>query len=347
MDANAHAGLFFSSLDPIQTKPDATAGPRWRRTPVTEADRRIERIANERSIQFPPASATETAFRHRCWLPSRTRVRAALAAAHVPAARLDRFDNCGADCIIEVSDDGADYRVRACFCGDRFCTPCSRARARVVQENLERWCDGQRVRFVTLTMQHTDEPLARQIDRLLQSFVRLRACKCWSDNVTGGAYVVEIKLDAKRERYHVHLHALVIGSYVSQHELSKAWKRSSRGSYIVHVRAVDDQRHGARYVAKYATKAWDSSVDQVPDCLLECVLALRGRRMLGTFGIWRNRGLERQVDDQREWRRVGRLDQVAVAAGRCEPWAVGLFRALGLRVDASGREPVFGRLDRS
>lgn len=56
----------------------------------------------------------------------------------------------------------------------------------------------------------------------------------------------------------LHLHVCVIGwSYVEQREISAAWKRASRGAYVVDIRALDsgDPDRVGSYVSKYVSKA--------------------------------------------------------------------------------------------
>jgi Replication protein len=340
MDEPHDSGLFFSSLVHQQTKPDllATGGHRQsRREPrETEWHRRQERQA----FTLPPLQDAERVFRHGGWHQDRQRVFDALQATAAPLGRQERFANCGCDCVIEYSPTLQKHRVRASYCGDRFCLPCSRNRAMKVQANLVEWCRGERVRFVTLTLRPISDSLSDCLNHLLQSFTRLREAKAWSDKVTAGAYTIEITRGKAGSHWHVHLHALVIGSYIDQADLSEAWQRASRGSRIVDVREVKDHDRGVYYVAKYAAKGFSQSVVLNHDWLSECVCALRGRRLLGTFGEWRNRRLEDRREDADDWRTVGRFVTVHAAALRGEEWACGTFRSLGVAAGLFNDTPI-------
>lgn len=332
MTEHATAGLFYSSLVQQQTKSDVQSDDDTSYARSSRPDPRFDSFAASEARRFPPPLPIETSFRHGGWLASRERVQDALSSARVPESRLERFQRCGADCCIEVAADGSRHRVRACYCGDRFCRPCSIARSRLIGANLEQWLVGVKARFVTLTLRPNGKPLASLLSTLVSSFAKLREQRCWSDNVKGGAYCIEITRGRRGNAWNVHLHALVFGSYIDQRALSDGWKLASGGSFIVDVRAVSDARGGARYVAKYAAKGFGSDVEQDADCLLECVLALRGRRLLGTFGAWRGRRIERPAPDSVEWRKLGSLAAVASAARRGERWAADCFRSLMIRV---------------
>jgi hypothetical protein len=114
----------------------------------------------------------------------------------------------------------------------------------------------------------------------------------------------------------------------------------------VDVRAVGPESDRVGYVAKYATKGFDRSVLTVADDLDECLCALRGRRVLGTFGKWRSLELEREVPEPGRWKVVGRFGFVHAAAVRGEEWAIGIFRALGIDVVTLGSPERSGETER-
>lgn len=345
MPADATDGTSLFGLDTQQTKSHHHVNAPRERQWHDETEKRLSRIGREESRSFPPAHAVETSFRHGGWLPSRRRVAAALASCCVPASRRERFERCGSDCIVEVNEETACVRLRACYCGDRFCSPCSRARAKTVESNLIEWTKDQPVLFVTLTLRQREASLAVVLNHLIGSFAKLRNQKIWTDNVDGGAYVIEVKKGRGGKFWNVHLHVLAIASYIKKQVLSDGWKQASGGSFIVDVRKLSDANGGCRYVAKYATKGWASEVEHVPDDLAECVLALRGRRMLGTFGCWRGRRLERQRSTDDGWNRVGRLVEVATEASRGQHWAIGLMTALHRKVISVGGVLDFAAVD--
>lgn len=301
----------------------------------TEAGTHAERVYMERLERLyagdpPHAEPLEIAFRHGGWKADRSRVRDAMVRCGVGEKRLQRFDACGGGCVCEVEQGTGRGRLKAFYCGDRFCVPCSTTRGRRVTDNLRTMCHGHVVRFLTLTLRATNDPMTDVLDRLIRSFKRLRDQKFWQKGVKGGAYCVEIKRGKGSGKWHVHLHALIIGSYLPHHELSQGWSVASGGSFVVGIEEVGRDSKRVEYVAKYATKGFDRSVLVVPDDLDECLCALRGRRVFGTFGCWRSVELEREPSDRSRWKVVGRFADVWREALRGDLWASGFLKSLGI-----------------
>lgn len=348
MESSRDSGLFFSSLVHQQTKTDLAAERKHRQSGKERRETDWHKQVARQAFVLPPLQDAERVFRHGGWWRDRERVFEALQATAAPLGRQERFANCGCDCVIEYSPTLQKHRVRASYCGDRFCLPCSRSRSMKIQQNLIDWCRGERVRFVTLTQRPAGATLAENLNHLFRSFTKVRESKLWRAAVRAGVYTVEITRGQDGGHWHVHLHALVIGSYIDQAGLSEAWQRASGGSRIVDVREVKDHAQGVYYVAKYAAKGFSQSVLQHHDWLCECVCALRGRRLLGTFGEWRSRGLEVRVDDADDWHCVGRFVSVHAAALRGEEWALGTFRSLNVAPGLFNDTPIFvGPIDDS
>jgi hypothetical protein len=219
--------------------------------------------------------------------------------------------------------------LKANYCHDRFCVPCTKARSQRIVENLMQVVGDQRLRFITLTLTPDDRSLSERLDFLLQSFTRLRHQARWTRAVLGGAYFVEITRGDAGQHWHVHLHCLVVGSFLPQADLVEMWRKASKGSYIVDIRKVADNRRGVEYLAKYATKAVSHDVVIDPAALTEAVRSLVGRRVLGTFGSWRKIAEIDVSQDYRTYKRVERLDRAMLAAFRGETWAIGALRAIG------------------
>lgn len=328
LDFEPDSQLFLTSLVPQQTKSISEVDHEPRDTRSSRQRKIDDRKDRGLDWKWPPITAGEEWFRHSGWSMDRKRVRQALRDACQPDSRRERFDNCGCDCVIESTEDGQHWRLRANYCGDRFCVPCAKARAKRIVENLTNVIGDQRVRFLTLTLKKDDRGLKERLDDLLGSFSKLRAMKVWRDTVTAGAYFVEITRGEAGDFWHVHVHALITGQYLVQHSLSEAWKKASKGSFIADIRAVHDVPQRVGYVAKYATKGVDHDVIMDPAALAEAIRALKGRRLLGTFGLWRNLP---QLDisvDYRTYKRVATMESAYEALGRGEAWAIGAFTAL-------------------
>lgn len=341
---NQPSPAFFSaSLDTHETSYD---GPSIEEIVAANRERKAQRRWDEaRKHGAPPrpANATETSFRHSGWRSTRERVRAGFLRANASKARVERFDNCGAACSVAISPDGKRVKLSARYCRDRFCVPCTKARARVVQRNLLRWTAEMDPLMVTLTLRPQKSELRSMVTHLIQSFARLRAASFWKGNVDGGAYFIEITRGEKKDHWHVHLHAICDGGYISQKRLSGEWHRASRGSSIVHVTRCSRSTKGIAYAAEYAAKGWSGECLEKVDWIVELVDGLRGRRLLGTFDGWRGRRIEQEPIDSTGWTVLGDIVAIVDAAGRGDAFAGGILRGLGVLAVFNAGEVSFVR----
>lgn len=279
----------------------------------------------------PTPSPAETAWRHRHWLADRARVCEGMRVANLPAARRERFNACGAGCVVEIHRETKRCRVRGFYCGDRFCLACAEARAKNVKHNLCDWLKENPASMLTLTLKgRRAEPCAAMLDRLITCFAKLRRQKCWK-SVTGGAWSVEVKRGSKRRFWHVHIHAIVNTQIKLEDDIREAWKRITGDSDQVHFSPVTDPVLGAWYVAKYVSKGWAREVLKNPEDLVECMRALGGRRLLGTFGVARPAAIERERTDPAEWKCLGRLVTILELASINDLWAVSIISCIGRR----------------
>lgn len=320
-------GLFFTSLVKTQTNVDSR-GERKDAEGLGSNHPDFCKLARQQSWARPPATSVEQRFRHAGWLIERLRVRTALLTANVPASRYDRFCDCGSDCVVEYSPSQKRHRTRANYCGDRWCLPCARARAVKVRAKLDKLLDGQRPLLITLTVRNKPGALTDRLDHLLSSFRRLRQQKIWKSAVDAGAAFVEIKKGAGSGEWHPHLHVIATGRFIDAKRLSEAWERATGDSYRISIERARDPEAGGTYAAKYATKGWTSEVTRDLDSCVECILALRGRRLCITFGAWVGANVEDESEVATDWRRVGRLDHVYERFLAGEAWAAGVMLSL-------------------
>lgn len=153
-------------------------------------------------------------------------------------------------------------------------------------QRLRRRVTGDNLKFITLTvLNRNGEALRDQLDRLFAGFRQLRRLDVWDNAVRGGAAVCEIKR-TKHDRWHAHMHIIADADFIDQRQLSRAWQACTTDSYIVHIRAVEDTDADVAYTAKYAGKPMESGFWKNPSLLEEAILALRGRRLIVTFGTW-------------------------------------------------------------
>ena len=288
------------------------------------------------------ATRREIAFRHSGWAETRKKVQEGLKVAGVPLPRQERFHQCGAACSMLVNFKTGERKLVGSYCRDRFCMPCGQARGQWIAANTVKMMGDKTCRLVTFTQRAFGLDLRTCIDRLTESFTRLRKLRFWIRAVKGGAAFLEVKRGGRSGDWHVHLHVICHGSYLDQRELSHIWLDITGDSYIVDVRKVDDNAKAAAYVSKYVAKPLDASIFVRHLDVCECITALHGRRMCNTFGDWRGVELEDKPDDGEGWIEVGALDSILRLAEQGDPMARGyalLLRKSGWGEDAKPAGP--------
>ena len=279
---------FFGStlLEPIETKSEISQ-KQTIRVYTTAHDRMSESVRHSRSSV------------------KRGKILGILRNSGVPQSRINRFIHCGTMAhLFRSKHDETKYRI-ACFkCHDRFCTQCSFERGRMLARSISDKLDRARTRFVTLTLQHSDEPLSEQLDHLYNSYRRLRGRKLWMTTQESSIAFTEIGYNISKQQFHCHLHILTIGNYIPQKLLSETWRKVSGGSYIVDVRYIGDTRNAVKYVTKYASKGVSGAT--LIDCnkAAEVINALSGRRLVIGSGRWKNIKPEKLIPNSDDWEYV-------------------------------------------
>lgn len=269
------------------------------------------------------------------WQRTRDKVRKTLVATGTSGHALDRFDNCGAECLIEWSDTAQRYRLRASYCRCRHCQPCMKAKSALIALNLKAKLEegaannGDRFRFITLTLRHTKRPLKEQIADLYEHFRKLRASPFWKRSQRGGAFMLEVKLNDRRE-WHPHLHIISEGDFIRQDKLANAWMQITDGSFKVDVRAIKTTKDAAFYVAKYVSKGTNAEVWDDGDRAQEWILSTKGLRTCNTYGTWRKFGLTKRhpTEVHTDWKPVTLLSRLAAEARNGSVHAVNLLCVL-------------------
>lgn len=169
-------------------------------------------------------------------------------------------------------------------CNHRACPLCGPLRAAELQRGVLRaTAKMDQMRFLTLTIVSTDDPLAKRIDHLRQSFSRLRRQKAWKNHVKGGVVTVEVTWNPRTQQWHPHLHMLIDGTYFPSKAIKAAWQEATGDSDIVHISRPAGRFAAAAYVAKYASKGMDFPT--APDRrIAEWNHAIRSVRLAQTFG---------------------------------------------------------------
>jgi len=262
------SAFLLTLLEPLETD--------WH--PLGQHDRRFG------NGPYDPA----VAFRHTGWATDRARVLAAFDRLGIPDARHDSFVACGGHAWVFVDPDNPQVAaLRGSNCHDRFCLPCATARSHLIARNLGKQLADSPSRFLTLTLRTDTEPLRESLDRLYASFTKLRRTSLWRLTVDGGVALCELKWSSETSRWHPHLHCLLVGRYVPRDDLRAAWLKATGDSFILDIRYVKQAARVLSYVTKYASKPFDRSFISVPDRLDEAIAALKGRKLVLTFGTWR------------------------------------------------------------
>lgn len=320
--------------DPQQSAPDCHQ--------KSYAQEFLERGPDPEPAPFIPSDTYATTFRHGSWSHDRTRVAAAmLIAQDMPPARRSTFLLCGHDAYVEQrctcpAAGAFEYRIRSTKCHDRFCVPCSRERsARIRDALLLHMYKRPNLSLLTLTLRHTDGPLAETLDRLNHAFRSLRGTPLWHGSIQGGVSIIETKVSATDGLWHCHIHAIIEHKFVRQSDLSRAWLKITKDSDRVHIRRVGSLAGASSYITKYVTKAADSSIIRNPTRLAEALTAFQRRRLVTTFGAWRGLKLserpkdeEGQITPREAWTVVNELNAIAAAATAGDPGAALILRKL-------------------
>ena len=199
-----------------------------------------------------------------------------------------------------------EIRVASKRCHLRWCPMCSRTdRFATTMAVKEKLISVQSPRFITLTLKHSSNNLADQIDHLYDAFRRLKRQKSFKEHVHGGVWFFQIKWIEESEEWHPHLHILWEGKYYPHDQLSRDWNKASSGSWIVDIRMVKDVEKSAKYVARYATEP--CNLTQIPEKKVVSVYdSLYGRKIKGSFGLWKDVKLTSSPPDDADcWEYVG------------------------------------------
>ena len=269
-----------------------------------------------------------SAWRHAGWARQRSKVYEALRRLDVSHRRMGSFIECGQFSWIQRDRKNHErYALKTNACHDRFCVPCCTARGTKLSARVAAKMATTRYRMITLTLKHNPAHLADQIDRLVDCFRNLRKTRLWKTHVKGGVAFTEVKLSDRTGLWHPHLHILCHGRFIDKNELKKAWLAVTGDSMVTSIDMVKDRKHAADYTAKYCTKGWDHPVFANEDKLAEAIAALRGRRLVTTFGSWRGFKLN-EPPEPGDWEQVAPLDEYLTLAEQGDPHAIWVLRTI-------------------
>ena len=138
-------------------------------------------------------------------------------------------------------------------------------------------------RFITLTLRHSNDPLADQLKHLRKAFARLRDSKLWRQHFGRGISCVEVTHNADTDQWHPHVHIVADGHFIAHTRLRAAWEQASGGSRIVDIRLVRSRREASNYIGKCIGKS--SAIEAIPNHrLAEFLHAFTGLRTHSLIG---------------------------------------------------------------
>lgn len=212
--------------------------------------------------------------------------------------RVTRFQQCGGFAWVAEDPETGRLFFQAETCKLRICPVCRRriqakAAARVLDFMQQR--PDEKWQFHTFTLKHSTAPLHQQLDRLINSFRKLRQRKLWRSHVVTGYAVIEVKFhpagtyspnDRLRtyDEWHPHLHVVARTDFIPWGPLRKAWHEVTGDSDNIDCEPCESASHAAHYVAKYIGKPANLALTGNTKRAAEYYHGLQSRRLLMPFG---------------------------------------------------------------
>lgn len=225
---------------------------------------------------------------------------------------VDRMYDCRRYAYFARHQETGQVRVATRTCKQRWCPLCNGARRSWLQHEIGDWIKPlNRPKFLTLTIKHSDAPLAHQIDTIYNCFQKLKKTAMFHRHVHGGIWFFQTKLNAAGVLWHPHIHVLMDSDYIPHGALSALWLSITGHSPVVDIRTVHSQANLVGYVARYATLPV-ALADTPSDRYLELHDTFHGRKLCGKWGTARIVRLRPPpFDDDGKWRSVGSWSTVA------------------------------------
>lgn len=222
-----------------------------------------------------------------------------------------RISECRSGAFFMRHEETGEVRVRSFHCGLRWCPICASSRQAWIATECERWfVKVTNPRLVTLTVRHTNAPLADQVSALYDHFRKFRKRKFFADRTRGGVWFFHIKKSQKDHKWHPHLHMLIDSDFLEHKKISELWHKITGDSKIVHIKAVTNPTNSVKHAARYSAEPCDLSTLSLVDGL-ELYYALNGRRLTGTWGSARMISFRPKPDpDAKKWQEIGSYDMV-------------------------------------
>jgi len=196
-------------------------------------------------------------------------------------------------------------RVMSSRCKLRWCPICRDVSRMIVTSSVDEWLKIQKYpKMITLTLKHSDDPLATQISKIYDCFRKLRRRAYFQRLITGGVWFFQLKFNSDTEQWHPHIHCLVAGKFLPHAQLKQLWFKITGDSHVVDIRPVKDLEGCSNEVARYATSPADITAVTLKRSL-DIFHATKGRRICGSWGSARKLVLRPMpLPDTGEWTKV-------------------------------------------
>jgi hypothetical protein len=241
--------------------------------------------------------------------------------------RAEHLKECRTYAYFAYQKETRQVRVISNACRLRWCPVCAEARYMHIRSMVREWVLSVRSpKLLTLTMRHTDTPLATQIHNLYKHFRNFRLQKLITRKIRGGVWFFQLKRSGKTGEWHPHLHCLIDADYIDKIKLSLDWQRTTGDSFIVDIRGVKDPQKVSNYVSRYCARP-AKLAEFTPDDKTQVFTVCHSRRLAGTWGSGRRvRFNVRPTDEVTEWMRLGSWADI-VAESRYSPSARRILKA--------------------
>jgi hypothetical protein len=206
--------------------------------------------------------------------------------------KADSFMRCGDDIgTLECCQCGYKHRVTY-NCKLRICPECAKVKQSVILGKYlpyVRILDPMNIRMLTLTIKNVSD-LKAGVDKIRDSFTRLRRQKYYKSKFSGGLYGIEANPDDHGD-WNVHLHCVYYGHYIPQDRLSDDWQAITGDSRVTYIKRASDPKGALMYVLKYITKGINPNDEKwTGQALVDFVMALSDVRLVQAFGCFLKNG---------------------------------------------------------
>lgn len=226
-----------------------------------------------------------------------------------------RLLNCRSLAMFQRHEETGKVKVTSEHCGLRWCPLCAKSRQGRIMNEVAGWFEKVRKPvLLTLTLKHTTAPLAHQVFYLYKDFKKLRNRKLFKKKCKGGIWFFHIKRSKSDGLWHPHLHCLMDSDFITKKSLSALWCKITGGSYVVHLKTVENPTNSVSHAARYSAEPCDVSTMSESDAK-EVFFAMHGKRLCGTWGSGRTMNLRKPpVPDSKSWKNIGTWNDVLDSA---------------------------------